>query len=160
MCLGLACGIYLCWLGVRGQPREAGADGRTVETTRPMLRGLAFGLSNPKAYPVAVAMFTALLAGRGCAGLARILLRCWPRHAWDSSRRHRDLWSGVVGAEGGAPVLPPARAVGGPCFRACCSWGLVCKRSLRQGRGFGGGFKGLEGGMVRHDRFVVINDPI
>lgn len=26
------------------------------------MRGLAFGLSNPKAYPVAVAMFTALLA--------------------------------------------------------------------------------------------------
>lgn len=35
---------------------------------RPVLRGLAFGLSNPKAYPVAAAMFTALL-GRYAAVL-------------------------------------------------------------------------------------------
>jgi len=40
--LGLACGAYLCVLGWRG-------------------------LSNPKAYPVAVAMFTALLAGHASA---------------------------------------------------------------------------------------------
>ena len=30
-------------------------------------RGLAFGLSNPKAYPVAVAMFTALLSDHAAA---------------------------------------------------------------------------------------------
>ena len=29
-----------------------------------MLRGLTFGLMNPKGYPVAVATFTSLLAGR------------------------------------------------------------------------------------------------
>lgn len=61
--LGMACGIYLCWLGVRAAGARRSADGSmTTEPKRPMLRGLAFGLSNPKAYPVAVAMFTALLA--------------------------------------------------------------------------------------------------
>jgi threonine efflux protein len=61
--LGLVCGVYLCWLGVRSATARRGADGTmTTEPRRPLLRGLAFGLSNPKAYPVAVAMFTALLA--------------------------------------------------------------------------------------------------
>jgi threonine/homoserine/homoserine lactone efflux protein len=35
-------------------PQAIGAD-------RPMLTGLAFGLTNPKAYPVALAMFSALV---------------------------------------------------------------------------------------------------
>jgi threonine efflux protein len=61
--LGLVCGLYLCWLGVRSATARRGSDGMlTTEPRRPLLRGLAFGLSNPKAYPVAVAMFTALLA--------------------------------------------------------------------------------------------------
>jgi threonine efflux protein len=62
--LGLACGAYLCVLGWRAVTVRRGADGSlTTEPRRPLVRGLAFGLSNPKAYPVAVAMFTALLAG-------------------------------------------------------------------------------------------------
>ena len=61
--LGLVCGVYLCWLGVRSATARRGSDGAvTTEPRRPLLRGLVFGLSNPKAYPVAVAMFTALLA--------------------------------------------------------------------------------------------------
>jgi threonine/homoserine/homoserine lactone efflux protein len=61
--LGLVCGSYLCWLGIRSATARRGVDGAlTSEARRPLLRGLAFGLSNPKAYPVAVAMFTALLA--------------------------------------------------------------------------------------------------
>ncbi|MDR3529787.1 MAG: LysE family translocator [Rhodopila sp.] len=61
--LGLVCGVYLCWLGFRSAAARRQADGTvTTEPRRPLLRGLAFGLSNPKAYPVAVAMFTALLA--------------------------------------------------------------------------------------------------
>jgi threonine/homoserine/homoserine lactone efflux protein len=61
--LGLICGSYLFWLGVRSATARREADGTvTTEPKRPLLRGLAFGLSNPKAYPVAVAMFTALLA--------------------------------------------------------------------------------------------------
>ncbi|MFL5255869.1 MAG: LysE family translocator [Rhodopila sp.] len=62
--LGLVCGVYLCWLGLRATTARRSADGTvTTEPKRPLLRGLMFGLSNPKAYPVAVAMFTALLAG-------------------------------------------------------------------------------------------------
>jgi threonine efflux protein len=61
--LGLICGGYLCWLGYRAATARRGGDGTiTTEPRKPLLRGLAFGLSNPKAYPVAVAMFTALLA--------------------------------------------------------------------------------------------------
>jgi threonine efflux protein len=61
--LGLLCGVYLCWLGFRSAAARRGVDGTvTTEPRRPLLRGLAFGLSNPKAYPVAVAMFTALLS--------------------------------------------------------------------------------------------------
>jgi threonine/homoserine/homoserine lactone efflux protein len=61
--LGVVCGIYLCWLGFRSATAGRGMDGAvTTEPKRPLLRGLAFGLSNPKAYPVAVAMFTAVLA--------------------------------------------------------------------------------------------------
>lgn len=67
--LGLVCGLYLAWLGVRSiraQPRPDGAPALVVG--RPYLRGLAFGLTNPKGYPVAVATFTALLA-QNAAGL-------------------------------------------------------------------------------------------
>jgi threonine efflux protein len=61
--LGLFCGAYLCWLGLRAATARRSADGNlTTEPRRPLVRGLMFGLSNPKAYPVAVAMFTALLA--------------------------------------------------------------------------------------------------
>ncbi|MBN8906522.1 MAG: LysE family translocator, partial [Rhodospirillales bacterium] len=62
--LGLACGVYLAWLGIRAVRVRQDESGRlSTDPRRPLLRGLAFGLSNPKAYPVAVAMFTALLAG-------------------------------------------------------------------------------------------------
>lgn len=63
--LGLACGAYLCVLGWRAVTVRRSADGAlSTEPRRPLIRGLAFGLSNPKAYPVAIAMFTALLAGQ------------------------------------------------------------------------------------------------
>ncbi|MSP00711.1 MAG: LysE family translocator [Acetobacteraceae bacterium] len=63
--LGSVCGIYLCWLGWRAVTARRMEDGTTTFTPKnPFRRGLAFGLSNPKAYPVAVAMFTALLAGQ------------------------------------------------------------------------------------------------
>lgn len=66
--LGLVCGLYLAWLGARAvgaRRRDAGAP--VVQVRRPLLRGLAFGLTNPKGYPVAVATFTALLAGHAAA---------------------------------------------------------------------------------------------
>ena len=66
--LGLGCGIYLGWLGFRAVTVRA-AEGGSVDDAprRPVLRGLAFGVSNPKAYPVAIAMFTALLADHASA---------------------------------------------------------------------------------------------
>jgi threonine/homoserine/homoserine lactone efflux protein len=61
--LGLVCGLYLCWLGFTALRAKRDAEGKlTAETKRPLLRGLTFGLTNPKGYPVAVAMFTALLS--------------------------------------------------------------------------------------------------
>lgn len=61
--LGLVCGAYLFWIGWTALRARPAADG-SIDTAvrRPLLRGLAFGLTNPKGYPVAVAMFTALLA--------------------------------------------------------------------------------------------------
>ena len=60
--LGLACGAYLSFLGLRAlRPPAEAASG--LSASRPLLRGLAFGLVNPKGYPVALATFTALLAG-------------------------------------------------------------------------------------------------
>jgi threonine/homoserine/homoserine lactone efflux protein len=68
--LGLFCGAYLGWLGVRTLlARPVGEGGAAVAARRPLLRGLAFGLTNPKAYPVALATFTALL-GAGAGSLA------------------------------------------------------------------------------------------
>ena len=61
--LGLGCGVYLGWLGMGALRFRAGAAGGIMQITRPAWRGLMFGLTNPKAYPVAVATFTALLAG-------------------------------------------------------------------------------------------------
>jgi threonine/homoserine/homoserine lactone efflux protein len=62
--LGLFCGFYLAWIGwsaLRAKPRGENQPLMTVE--RPYRRGLIFGLTNPKGYPVALATFTALLAG-------------------------------------------------------------------------------------------------
>lgn len=62
--LGLLCGLYLAWLGAKAVGARRRPDGAPVAiVARPLLRGLAFGLTNPKGYPVAVATFTALLAG-------------------------------------------------------------------------------------------------
>lgn len=61
--LGVFCGLYLGWIGwsaLRAKPKENGAGLMAVE--KPLRRGLIFGLTNPKGYPVALATFTALLA--------------------------------------------------------------------------------------------------
>ncbi|WP_275785818.1 LysE family translocator [Pararhizobium gei] len=62
--LGLLCGFYLAWIGwtaLRARPR--GENQPLLSVDRPYRRGLIFGLTNPKGYPVALATFTALLAG-------------------------------------------------------------------------------------------------
>ena len=59
--LGFACGAYLLVLGWQAlKARDAAAAGLAL-FDRPLRRGLVFGLTNPKGYPVAVGMFAALL---------------------------------------------------------------------------------------------------
>ena len=60
--LGLGCGFYLIYLGLRAATTRADSPPRTIGATRPLLTGMAFGLTNPKAYPVALAMFSAIVA--------------------------------------------------------------------------------------------------
>ncbi len=59
--LGIGCGLYLCYLGVKAIRARGGGDG-AVGARRPIMTGILFGLTNPKAYPVSVSMFTALTA--------------------------------------------------------------------------------------------------
>lgn len=60
--LGLFCGLYLIYLGLRAATTRKDAPPRLIGATRPLLTGMAFGLTNPKAYPVALAMFSAIVA--------------------------------------------------------------------------------------------------
>ena len=60
--LGFGCGCYLVYLGWRAVTTKRDAPPRTIGAERPLLTGLAFGLTNPKAYPVALAMFSAIVA--------------------------------------------------------------------------------------------------
>ncbi|MFT3687474.1 LysE family translocator [Paenirhodobacter sp.] len=63
--LGVISGLYLGWLGWRAVTVRRGSEGTaTAQIRRPMLHGLTFGLTNPKAYPVAVATLTALLSAK------------------------------------------------------------------------------------------------
>lgn len=59
--LGLFCGAYLLFLGVRAIIARGPAGTAVVGARHPLLAGLVFGLTNPKAYPVSVAMFTVLV---------------------------------------------------------------------------------------------------
>jgi threonine/homoserine/homoserine lactone efflux protein len=61
--LGLCCGVFLIWLGLKAIFGASTAQGTAVGASRPLATGVIFGLTNPKAYPVSVAMFTALTAG-------------------------------------------------------------------------------------------------
>ncbi|WP_246731600.1 LysE family translocator [Methylocapsa sp. S129] len=60
--LGAACGFYLIYLGVKAVVTKKDAPPQTIGARRPLIAGMVFGLTNPKAYPVAVAMFTAIAA--------------------------------------------------------------------------------------------------
>jgi threonine/homoserine/homoserine lactone efflux protein len=61
--LGLFCGVYLAWIGWSALTARRRTEGEAMVTVeRPLRRGLIFGLTNPKGYPVALATFTALLA--------------------------------------------------------------------------------------------------
>ena len=58
--LGLGCGLYLVYLGIRAVLTHKNARPVAVGAGRPLVTGLLFGLTNPKAYPVSTAMFTAI----------------------------------------------------------------------------------------------------
>ncbi|MEL7129214.1 MAG: LysE family transporter [Pseudomonadota bacterium] len=58
--LGLACGAYLIWLGIRALRSQSAKAGAIVDV--PWKSGLIFGFTNPKAYPFALAMFMAVFA--------------------------------------------------------------------------------------------------
>jgi threonine/homoserine/homoserine lactone efflux protein len=60
--LGFGCGCYLVYLGFRAVMTTKDAPPRAIGAERPLLTGIAFGLTNPKAYPVALAMFSAIVA--------------------------------------------------------------------------------------------------
>lgn len=59
--LGVVCGLYLCWLGIKALFSK-GSAAAPIGAGRPFTTGVLFGLTNPKAYPVSVAMYTALTA--------------------------------------------------------------------------------------------------
>jgi threonine/homoserine/homoserine lactone efflux protein len=62
--LALVCGAYLFHLGLRAVRVRRDATGQTTTLVRrPLHRGLMFGVTNPKSYPVTLSVFTALLAG-------------------------------------------------------------------------------------------------
>lgn len=61
--VALACGLYLGWLGGRAVLARSASGADDLIGDHPWRRGVAFGLTNPKSYPVALAMFTGLLAG-------------------------------------------------------------------------------------------------
>lgn len=63
--LGLVCAGYLFWIGCKAVAVRRGGAVHGLAVRRPVLRGIALGLTNPKGYPVAVALFTAFLAGKG-----------------------------------------------------------------------------------------------
>jgi threonine/homoserine/homoserine lactone efflux protein len=60
--LGFGCGGYLIYLGFKAVRTKKETNAPAVGSRRPLIAGMAFGLTNPKAYPVAVAMFTAIAA--------------------------------------------------------------------------------------------------
>lgn len=62
--LGLLSGLYLFWLGVRAVRAQPSRGAQQDPARQPFAHGIFFGLTNPKAYPVAVATFTALLSSR------------------------------------------------------------------------------------------------
>lgn len=63
--LGILSGLFLFWLGFKAISAKRTNDGQPQATARrPFWHGIMFGLTNPKAYPVAVATFTALISSR------------------------------------------------------------------------------------------------
>ena len=60
--LGAGCGLYLIYLGIKAMTAKSIGEAPVLRGHRPYRAGFLFGFTNPKAYPVAVAVFTALIA--------------------------------------------------------------------------------------------------
>lgn len=60
--LGAGCGLYLIYLGIKAMFAKSIGEAPVLRGHRPYRAGFLFGLTNPKAYPVAMAVFTALMA--------------------------------------------------------------------------------------------------
>jgi threonine efflux protein len=58
--LGIGCGLYLIYLGTRAVLARGDKPVTVIGGLKPVRAGLIFGLTNPKAYPVSLAVFTAL----------------------------------------------------------------------------------------------------
>lgn len=105
--LGLICGFYLCWLGARALFARGAAELPVLRD--PGRAGLIFGFSNPKAWPFALAMLTALLgegardiglaAGAGllAACLAGFLIADLIVVFWTGAAPVRRFWSRHAG---------------------------------------------------------------
>ncbi|MDR3373642.1 MAG: LysE family translocator [Ancalomicrobiaceae bacterium] len=61
--IALVCASYLGYLGFRSLTATSAKAAENLIGDRPLSRGVVFGLTNPKSYPVAQAMFAALFAG-------------------------------------------------------------------------------------------------
>lgn len=59
--LGLICGLYLAYLGYKAAFHPAKWGGNPPSTGKILVAGALFGVTNPKAYPVALAMFTSFV---------------------------------------------------------------------------------------------------
>ncbi|MEI8145701.1 MAG: LysE family translocator [Alphaproteobacteria bacterium] len=59
--MGAICGAYLIYLGIRAILSREATGTSVVGQRHPVVAGLIFGLTNPKAYPVSLAMFTVLV---------------------------------------------------------------------------------------------------
>lgn len=62
--VALACGLYLGHLGWKAVRAASARGADDLVGRHPYRRGVMFGLTNPKSYPVALAMFTALFTGQ------------------------------------------------------------------------------------------------
>jgi threonine/homoserine/homoserine lactone efflux protein len=63
--LGIACGLYLIYLGAKAIMTRKDGKAAVIGADRPLLNGVIFGITNPKSYPVAFATFGALVAPYG-----------------------------------------------------------------------------------------------
>jgi threonine/homoserine/homoserine lactone efflux protein len=63
--LSVACGLYLIWMGWRALTAKADGQGQPLQSASSLRTGLILGITNPKSYPVYVALFGTALGQFG-----------------------------------------------------------------------------------------------